>query len=392
MRSRDAANLKPFTVKFPDRKAKVIWWCATICRVLLGVTFIFSGFVKAVDPWGTGIKVGEYLAAFEMEWIYGWRFAISIWMNGAELMMGLMLLFKIRLRLVSIFASAAMLFFTVLTLALAIWNPVEDCGCFGEAIKLTNWETFIKNLILLPMAFFVLWSARKMPIMPAWRDGAFMLLFGSIAFGIGIYSYYHLPIIDFLPYKIGTNLPEAMSRPSKNDVETRVIYRDRQTGKEKEFLLSDTTWYDDTRWEFVDTRTVAIRNSVHPSVRDFAIFDHGDFITREVLEDPGVVYMVCAAELSDIKRRCEKKLAMAVSQAERRGYRVMCLTAESLNIYPGIMLGDTYVDCYNMDSSTIKTMLRSKVGVVVLKGGTIIDKVSCRDMLEKGELPDYASY
>lgn len=360
-----------------------------MCRIVLAATFIFSGFVKAVDPWGTGIKIGEYLAAFEMEWLYGWRFGISIWLNGAELMMGLMLLFKVRIRLVSIFATAAMLFFTILTFAIAIWNPVEDCGCFGEAIKLTNWATFVKNLILLPMSVFVLWSSRKMPAMPTLKDGAFMLLFGSIAFGIGIYSYHHLPLIDFLPYKIGTNLPEAMSVPSQNDVETLVIYRDRETGREREFELGDTTWYDGSRWEFVDTKTVSIRNSVHPSVRDFAIFDQGDFITQEILDDPGVVYMICASELSDIQKKCERRLAMAVQQAEERGYRVMCLTAEPLNIYPGIMLGGHYVECYNMDATTIKTMIRAKVGVVVLKGGTIIDKVNCRDMLDKGELPDY---
>ncbi len=379
-------------MKFPDRKAKLYWYCAAVCRILLAATFIFSGFVKAVDPWGTGIKVGEYLAAFEMEWLYGWRFGISIWMNGAEMMMGMMLLFKIRLRLVSVFASLAMLFFTLLTLALAIWNPVEDCGCFGEAIKLTNWETFIKNLILLPMSLFVLWSARKMPIMPTWRDGGFMLMFASVAFGIGIYSFRHLPIIDFLPYKIGTNLPEAMKQPSKNDVNTRVIYRDLQTGREREFALDDTTWYDASRWEFVDTKTISIRNSVHPSVRDFAIFESGRFVTDQVLSDPGVVYLICASDLGDIRKRCQRKLAVAVDQAVARGYRVMCITAGSLNIHPGIVLGDHYVQCYNMDATTIKTMLRAKVGVVVLKGGTIIDKVNCRDMLERGELPDYDFY
>jgi len=379
-------------VKFPDKKAKRIWWAATACRIVLAATFIFSGFVKAVDPWGMAIKIGEYFTAFDMEWLYGTRFIFSIWLNGAEMMMGMMLLFKIRLRLVSVFASLAMLFFTGLTLALAIWSPVEDCGCFGEAIKLTNWETFIKNLVLLPMSLFVLWSARKMPIMPTWRDGGFMLLFASIAFGIGIYSNRHLPLIDFLPYKIGTNLPEEMAKPSKNDVKTRLIYRNLETGREREFALEDTEWHDDTKWKFVDTKTVSIRNTVHPSVRDFAIFDSERFVTDQVLEDPGVVYLICASDIGDIRRRCERKLGMAVDQAVGRGYRVMCLTAGSLNIYPGIMLGGHYVQCYNMDATTIKTMLRAKVGVVVIRGGTIIDKVNCRDMLERGELPDYISY
>lgn len=376
-------------MKFPVKKAKILYVALNACRILLALTFIFSGFVKAVDPWGTGIKIGEYLAAFDMEWLYGWRFGIAVWLNGAEMMMGLMLLFKIRLRLISIFAAVSMLIFTILTLILAIWSPVEDCGCFGDAIKLTNWATFVKNLILFPMSLIVLWSARKMPIMPTLRDLLFMALFGTIAFGIGVYSYRHLPIIDFLPYKIGTDLVEATQTPSGGDVETVVIYRDRQTGKERKFELSDTTWYDESRWEYVDTETLSIHNSVHPSVRDFAIFDGEEPITDQVLADTGTVYMVFASDLADIKRRCGKKLESAVGQAYARGYRVMCITAAPLARYPEVTFGSQRVTCYNMDATTIKTVLRAKVGVVVLHGGIIVDKVNCRDMLEGGVLPDY---
>ena len=372
-----------------QKRKKIIKYTIDVCRIILALTFVFSGFVKTVDPWGTGIKVGEYLAAFDMDWLYGWRFGIGIWLNGAEMMLGLMVLFKIRLRLTSIFISLAMTFFTVLTFVLAIWDPVEDCGCFGEAIKLTNWETFIKNLILLPISYLVLWSARKQPIKPTWRDGAFMLLFGSISFGIGIYSYNHLPLIDFLPYKIGTDLREAMKDDGRDDIETIIICRDKLTGEEHEFDIEDQTWYDDTRWEYVETETVAIHNRVHPSVRDFVILDGESDITQEILQDTNVVYMVFAGELQDIKPNCEKKLAVAVRQAEKRGYRVMCITADPVSSHPQVGLMNNSVPCYNMDGTTIKTILRARTGVVVLKDGVIIDKVNCRDMLEKGELPDY---
>lgn len=376
-------------MRFETPKDKAVFIFVELCRILFALTFIFSGFVKAVDPWGAGIKVGEYLSAFDMDWLYGWRFGIAIWLNGAELMMGLMLLSKIRLRLISIFAVVSMVFFTILTLILAIWNPVEDCGCFGEAIKLTNWGSFVKNMFLLPMSVVIFCSARKLPIMPTWRDGAFMLLYATIGFGVGVYSFRHLPLIDFLPYKVGTDLVEAMNTPSGGDVETIVIYKNKETGKQREFELSDTTWYDDSKWEYVDTKTVAINTSVHPSVRDFAIFDAEGFVTDEVLGEPGVVYMVFASNLSDIRRRCERKLETAVEQAYARGYKVMCITAEPLAIHPEIRLGKEFVQCYNMDATTIKTILRAKVGVVVLKNGVIMDKVNCRDMLEKGSLPDY---
>ncbi len=208
-----------------------------MCRIILALTFIFSGFVKSVDPWGFAIKLGEYLTSFEMEWLYGWRFFLSIWITGAEMMLGLMVLFRVRLRLTSIFIFVAMTFFTILTLVLAIWSPVEDCGCFGDAIKLSNWGTFVKNLILWPMSFLVFYNSRRLPFMPTWRDGGFMLLFGAIAFGIGIYSYRHLPLIDFLPYKVGVNLREDISKPPKEkEVRSIVVVRDRETGRKVRYL------------------------------------------------------------------------------------------------------------------------------------------------------------
>lgn len=362
-----------------------------VCRIVLALTFVFSGFVKSVDPWGTAIKMGEYFAAFNMEWLHGYRFFFAIWLTGAEMMLGCMVLFKVRLRLTSIFITAAMAFFTILTLVLAIWNPVEDCGCFGDAIKLTNWGTFIKNMILLPMSLAVFWDSRRKPIMPTWRDMFYMFLFGGIAFGIGIYSYMHLPLIDFLPYREGTDLAtEIHKKDEMKEVETIVIVRDLETGKKHEFDIEDTTWCDETKWEYIDIKNTALNTRVHPTVRDFAVIGaDGGLVTDDVLFDPGVVFMVCASDFDDIRPRCTRHLESAVRQASERGYRVICLTAESLDRYPELVLGGEHVPCYNMDATTLKTMLRAKVGVVVLKNGVIVSKENCRDMLDKKELPRF---
>ena len=126
-----------------------------VCRLILGATFLLSGFTKVVDPWGTAIKINEYLSIYGFEFLEPGSMAFSIWLCGAEMMMGCMLLCKVRIRLVSIFALVSMLFFTGLTLLSATIIPVEDCGCFGEALKLTPWQTFFKNLVLLPMAAVV---------------------------------------------------------------------------------------------------------------------------------------------------------------------------------------------------------------------------------------------
>ena len=139
------------------RRTRAFKILANVCRLILACTFILSGFSKVIDPWGTALKVNEYHSIYGMEYLQPASMTFSIWLCGAELMMGCMLLLKVRIRLISIFALVSMIFFTLLTLLSATLIPVEDCGCFGEALKLTPWETFAKNVALLPMAFVVWW-------------------------------------------------------------------------------------------------------------------------------------------------------------------------------------------------------------------------------------------
>jgi triosephosphate isomerase len=353
-----------------------------VCRIVLAATFIFSGFVKSVDPWGFAIKIGEYLTAFDMEWLYGWRFVLSIWITGAEMMLGCMVLFRVRLRITALFIFIAMTFFTLLTLGLAIWNPVEDCGCFGDAIKLSNWGTFVKNLILWPMSFLVFAGSRRLPLRPSWGDAAYMTTFAAIAFGIGIYSYYHLPLIDFLPYKKGVNLREEVRKPvEEQEVESVVVVRDRATGKKRKFDIADPAWYDESRWEYLDTKNTRVRTRVHPSVHDFAVSGAtGEMVTDSILDDPGTVCMICASSFADVEPECRRRLEAAVGRAREQGARVLCLTSERIDGATVLRLGGQTVECCNMDASTLKTMLRARVGVVVVRDGVIVDKKNCTDI------------
>jgi len=354
-----------------------------VSRVLLALTFVFSGFVKVVDPWGTAIKIEEYLAVFGMEWLSGCSFFLAIWLTGAEMMLGLMVLFRVRLRITSILIFAAMTFFTFLTLYSAIWSPVEDCGCFGDAIRMTNWETFIKNVILWPMAFIVMWDSRRKPMMPTWSDLWHILAFGAISFGIGFYSFRHLPLIDFLPYKKGTDIAAVMNAPFDDapQVQSVVIVRNLETGKRHEFDIEDPTWYDESRWEFVDIRNTAVNARIQPTVRDFAVIDaEGMLVTDEILEYSGTTLMIFATDPADITPRCARRLERVVRQAVASGHRVMHLTAASLSTHPELVLGSQRVPSFNMDAKTMITMLRARTGVVVLRGGVIEDKKNCRSM------------
>ena len=219
---------------------------SNICRILVGVCFIFSGFVKAVDPWGTALKVNEYLSIYGIEWLSPISMIFSIWLCGAELMMGLMLLFRVRTRLISIFALVSMSFFTLLTFLSATWIPVEDCGCFGDALKLSPWETFFKNLIIMPMVFIIWYRYRHEKILVFKRiEIALTLLFCTFAMGVGTYCYFRLPLIDFLPYKEGANIYEMIQAQhdtgseEMSEEEYVLVYRNKRTGKLREFSIED---------------------------------------------------------------------------------------------------------------------------------------------------------
>lgn len=365
------------------RNQRPIKLLAHLCRILLAVTFIVSGFTKTVDPWGTSLKVSEYLTIYGWDSLQGASMAFSIWLCGAELMMGCMLLFKVRIRMVSIFALISMLIFTVITLLSATVLPVEDCGCFGEAIKLTPWQTFWKNLILLPMAVVVWWRYRPDRIFSFKRIEFFLMcLFFVGSMSLGYYCYRHLPLVDFLPYRVGVHIHQAMveqaSAPDEES-ETVLVYRNRRNGKLREFSLEDTEWQNDEKWEWVDTRTESGERVVRALISEFAVHNAEGDATELVLTTEGRVYLLCLTELDNVPTRCMSRLVNLCSAARMRGDYVICLTPDPLYEQVVWSCGGLLIPCYNIDASTMKTMLRARDGVVVLEDGVIVAKYNCLD-------------
>ena len=362
---------------------------ARVCRILMAVTFIFSGLSKVIDPWGTALKVDEYLAIYGFEELSPLAMAFSIWLCGAELMMGCMLLCRVRIRLVSIFALLSMCFFTLLSLLSATILPVEDCGCFGEAFKLSPWETFLKNLILLPMAFVVWYRYRPDKIFafkPA--ELSLMLLFFCVSMGQGIYCSRHLPFVDFRPYKVGVDLrterltPDAETLEEENEqLETVLVYRNLKTGRLREFSLTDTEWQDESRWEWVETRTHFDTPPIRASIGEFALRDASGDITEEVLQTEGRLYMLCVNNFKRLRNGCAHRLRLLIDRADREGAQVICLTPDHLNEQESWSFHDSRpVRCCNIDVHTIRTLLRANNGVVTLDDGVITDKRNCRDI------------
>lgn len=350
-----------------------------LCRIVFALTFIFSGVVKSMDPWGTALSVGNYLVTYNLEWLQPLIMVISIWLCGAELMMGCMLLFKVRIRMCSTFAAVSMLFFTILTLLSATVLPVEDCGCFGDVIKLTPWQSFFKNLALLPLITVVWWRYRRDRMFSFSRlELLLAALFFCCSMGFGIYNYNHLPLVDLLPYKVGTNIAQAMEEARNRQADSQVVlvYRNLNTGKLKEFSLDDDAWHNDERWEWVETRvSEGVSDIVEPMILEFYISDGQQEVTEDILATEGELYMLCITSRAKVSSRCEQTIATTINDARSRGANVICLTPEQITPNTTYTFNNTTpVPCYNIDSKTMKTMLRANNGLVILTNGTITHK------------------
>ena len=259
-----------------------------IARLLLALTFILSGFVKAVDPLGTQYKINDYLGALHLRELVPdfATLSASVLLSAAEFVIGICLLFAIRRRLVSRIALSVMVVMTIITLWLAIDDPISDCGCFGDALVLTNWQTFWKNVVLLLLAAIVtrwpLDMARMISRSNQWIVLNYAALF--ILFIAG-YCLYDLPIFDFRPYHVGANIQEGMEVPEgaqQPQFETTFIME--KDGARKEFTLDN---YPDSTWTFIDSKTIQTVKGYVPPIHDFTIAMDDDDITSEVLEKEG---------------------------------------------------------------------------------------------------------
>ena len=350
-----------------------------IGRILTGLLFIFSGFVKGIDPMGTAFKIGDYLTAFRMEFLDDLALPISIILCLVEFVTGMMLVTGSLVKLASWMAALFMAVFTPLTLILAFFNPVSDCGCFGDAIIMTNWQTFFKNVVITLLVVFV-FIRRNDNIgnlsVKAGMNATLTFIFLFLLFMR--YNLACLPVIDFRPYSVGTNIPEAMSipadaEPDKYDI--NFIYE--KDGVQKEFTLNDYP-SEDTTWKFVDQKSVLISRGYIPPIHDFTLVDeYGVDMTDQVTGYPGYTMLMVARRLEDADRDgliMGYDLGLALQQ---QGVRFNIITATSPG-ETGEML--TGFDSFFADEITLKTVIRSNPGFVLLHNGTILAKWSYHNL------------
>ena len=367
-----------------------IWTNA--CRFLLAVVFIFSGFVKAVDPLGTQYKIQDYLEVF------GWAasvpaflpFLASVLQAMVEFCLGVYLLFGIRRRMTTLFVVLIMGVMTPLTLWLALSNPISDCGCFGDAVTLTNWETFGKNVLLLIAAVSVFkWGNRITPLVTKrfdWLVAMYTFLYIS---GMTLYCYRELPVFDFRPYHIGADIRKGMEIPEGEKptvYETRFILQ--KDGVEKEFTLEN---YPDSTWTFVDSKTMVKEQGYEPPIHDFSIIrqEDGEDITDEVLDDDNYTFLLVAHQLSQADDSTIDLINELYDYSVEHGYQFYCLTSSPDSDIEDWQerTGAEYPFCL-MDDITLKTMIRSNPGLMLLKNGVVINKWSVNSLPDEYVLTD----
>ena len=357
-----------------------------ISRILIGAVFIFSGFVKAIDPLGYTYKITDYFEAFHIDFLSVFSFTIAVCISAFELLIGLCLILRIRMRQTAWVLSGFMVFFTILTFVIALTNPVTDCGCFGDALILTNWQTFFKNILFLIPTAIVLWQRNnydtRFGVVGEWAIVIGLFLIGVF---ISIHGYRNLPVIDFRPYEIGTYIPAAMELPEGapvDEYETTMVYE--KDGVQKEFAIEEIPWQD-TTWKYVDRKTVLIKKGEEPPIHDFSLTAADGYeVTDDMLYDPDYSLLLVSYRVEKSSVKGWKNIK-AFTDSLTAPVKVYAMTSsleqdvEELKNKTGIDY-----DFYTTDEITLKTMVRSNPGVILIKDGTVIGKWHYTNVPVKG--------
>ena len=361
-----------------------------VCRFVLAATFIFSGYVKAIDPLGTLYKLKDYAVAMSLngllpDWVL---VGVAIALGALEFALGVFMLFAVRRHVVSRITLAFMTAMTVLTLWIFVADPVKDCGCFGDALKLTNGETLLKNIVLIACAALVAWRPTDMARFIS-RSNQWIVRYYTVAYIVitSVYCLYTLPIFDFRPYHVGMNIKQGMEIPEgAEQPEFESTFLLRKNGETREFTLDN---YPDSTWEYVDTRTVQTKKGYEPPIHDFALTtcDTGEDITEQVLTKKGYTFLLVSPRLAVADDSNFGDIDQIYEYAEENGADFYCVTASANNEIERWrdLTGAEYRFC-NADETTLKTMIRSNPGLMLLKDGTIIGKWSHNTLPQTDDL------
>ena len=348
-----------------------------VCRFILAPTFLFSGFVKANDPLGTVYKLEDYFSAWGITGIPElFVLMLAIGIALFEFVLGVYLFFGMRRKWVSRITLVFMACMTLLTVYIAIANPVSDCGCFGDAIVLTNVQTLLKNIVLLGAAIVVFRWYRLQPHLintkVYWIVSTIFSL-GLLAYAV--YCLYALPIIDFRPYKVGTDLRKMVEVPEEQrpQFEVTVVYE--KDGKTLELSIDDDD--PDSTWTYVETKRKQISGASQQIINDFYLEYGDEDVTNDILANEGYTMLLCAPDLQTADESIMDKINDLYDYAQANDIMFYCLTAsdETARNRWADYTGAEYLFC-TADERTLKTMVRSNPGLILLHDGQVVRKWS----------------
>jgi hypothetical protein len=352
-----------------------------IARIITGIAFLFSGIVKAIDPLGSAYKFQDYFNAFNIGFLSDLSLPLAVLLCTVEFVTGFCIITGIRLKAGVNMLMLLMLIFTPLTLVLALTNPVSDCGCFGDAIKLTNWQTFWKNVILLLFALILFLHRKNITEKSSpGRELAILSVTTLIFILFSFFNLRYLPVIDFLPYREGADIAEQMAIPEGAEpdrYETTFIYE--KNGVTKEFTLSDYP-ADDSTWIFVDQKSVLVEKGFEPPIHNFVITsEEGEDITGEILAAENYVLLMISTKPGEASKKHIVTGLELGHWCMNNGIDFYVLTAsgsDELKEY------DHGIRAYSADETTLKTMVRSNPGYILLKQGVVQEKWSWANLPE----------
>lgn len=347
----------------------------TLSRIIIGLVFIFSGIVKAIDPLGSAYKFHDYFQAFHLGFLNNLSLPLAILLCTAEFIAGFSLLTGFRQKTGIRGVFILLVIFTPLTFILALTNPVSDCGCFGDAIHLTNWQTFGKNIVLVSLLIVLYTGKNQIRSIPGKTTEWIIIIITTVIFVIfSLANLRYLPVIDFLPYKSGVKIADKMIIPEGvpgDEYSTTFIYE--KNGVKKDFNINNYP-ADDSTWKFVDQKSVLVKKGYKPPIHDFIITAlNGEDLTQNILSYSGYSVLMITKKLSEAGQR-------SLSEGFKLGNYCM---ANGINFYILTSSGTDEVKSYenglnfcSADETTLKTMVRANPGYILLKDGIILEKWS----------------
>ncbi len=370
-----------------DRKISVsvdtILW---VCRILVGQLFIFSGLIKANDPLGFSYKLEEYFEVFHVTFLSPMAVSMAIFLCALEMLFGFALLIGAYGKKVAWGLSLLIIFFSFLTFYSAFFKVVQTCGCFGDAIVLTPWQSFSKDLILLLLIVWIF--IQRDHIKPLFTNAKLerrtIIAATIVSFGIGFYTYNFLPVMDFLPYKIGANILDEMKTPvgavpDEYQINYHLVNKKNKAVKDmtdKEYIASGI-WKDST-WAIVGTpESKLIKKGFSPKIQDLKINDaQGNDYTSELLSNPFYNVIIVAYDLDHVSVPATERLnALAITLTDNYNIRTVLLTSTAPHTAEEFAKSHKLVpEVFYADGVPLKSMVRSNPGVLLMKNGVIIAK------------------